>query len=198
VTPAPPGHIETCSGQWVDPFDVDPATVCVEDIAFALSNECRFGGHLRSCVADHSLAVDAAVRSRGASPLTCLHALLHDAHEYVLRDLPNPIKHLPAFDAYRKACDRAQKRIVAGLGVDVLPGPSGNLIHRCDQAVMIIEAEHGLPSKGRGWPCADEKMIEFCIEVRPYVEARMLLPWIPVEAEREWLDEYWILRGVVG
>ena len=70
------------------------------------------------------------------------------------------------------------------------------MIHRCDQAVMILEAERGLPSRGRGWPCTDDDMLEICAKIKPRVAARMLTPWRPVETEHEWLDEYWRMKEV--
>jgi hypothetical protein len=47
---APPGpgpYLQTVSGRWVNPFDPDPAQFDPGDIARALANQCRFGGHSR-------------------------------------------------------------------------------------------------------------------------------------------------------
>jgi hypothetical protein len=45
--PAPGPYLQTVSGRWVNPFDPDPAQLDAGDIARALANQCRFGGHSR-------------------------------------------------------------------------------------------------------------------------------------------------------
>jgi hypothetical protein len=195
MTPAPQWHIETRSGKYVNPFDVDPYVVCVEDVAFALSNECRFGGHHRWCVADHSRAVERAVASRGASVLTRMHAILHDAHEYVLKDLPNPMKHRPDMIPYRDACDRAQIAILHALNVPQNLPNGHDLVKRCDTAVMILVAERGLESRGRGWTCSDEATLEFANELRGALGPMMWMPWDPVHAEAAFLESYYDLKA---
>jgi hypothetical protein len=49
--------IRTISGLYVNVFEPDPKTLIIEDIAHALSNQPRFGGHLPKfySVAQHSL-----------------------------------------------------------------------------------------------------------------------------------------------
>jgi len=194
MTPAPKWHVETRSGKYVNPFDIDPCTVCIEDIAFALSNECRFGGHVRWCVADHSLVVERAVAARGASVLTRMHALLHDAHEYVLKDFPNPVKYRPDMLPYRSACDYAQVAILRALNVPN-DTPNGNdLVKNCDTAVMILEAECGLRSRGRGWDCSDEAMLDFVDKIRG---ALVSMVWVPVMAEVTFLESYYDLKATM-
>src|SRR5690606_26745918 len=81
--------IRTFTGQYINVFDPKPDLIRIEDIAHALSQMPRFGGHLPVfySVAQHSLACAHKVSSRNA-----LAALLHDASEAYLMDIPKPIK----------------------------------------------------------------------------------------------------------
>ena len=82
-------HIRTFSGRLVNPLDLQPEDIIIEDIAHALSHQCRFTGHTRDfySVAEHTL--------RGCNMLAVEHRkqfLLHDAAEAYLLDLPAPLK----------------------------------------------------------------------------------------------------------
>jgi 5'-deoxynucleotidase YfbR-like HD superfamily hydrolase len=85
------GHIRTFSGEYINIIDPDPASIHIEDIAHALAQAPRFGGHLKHfySVAQHSLRV-----CRDAPMDYKLEALLHDAAEAYLTDMPAPIKAL--------------------------------------------------------------------------------------------------------
>ena len=82
------------------PFDPDPATIHIEDIARALSHICRYGGHVRRfySVAEHCVHV----ASVAPEPLK-LDALLHDGAEAYLGDIPRPIKKHPDMEGWRAA-----------------------------------------------------------------------------------------------
>lgn len=83
--------IRTFTGKVFDITVLDPDSICIEDIAHALSNTARFGGHLAKLysVAQHSVHVaeHASVENRMA-------ALLHDAAEAYIGDMPSPFKKL--------------------------------------------------------------------------------------------------------
>ena len=81
--------IQCCpSGQPFWPLDPRPEEVRIEDIAHALSNQCRFSGHTLTfySVAQHSCLVS------DHCPCFPLWGLLHDAAEAYLVDLPRPVK----------------------------------------------------------------------------------------------------------
>jgi uncharacterized protein len=83
------GFITTVSGRRFWPLDPRAADVDLGDIATALSNLCRWGGHLdrHYSVAQHSvlvaLSLPHSLRPQG---------LLHDAAEAYCVDVPAPIK----------------------------------------------------------------------------------------------------------
>ncbi|HET6558087.1 MAG TPA: hypothetical protein VFG54_12280 [Prolixibacteraceae bacterium] len=84
-----PDSIRTYSGIYMNVFEPTLDMICIEDIAHSLANQCRFAGHLPVfySVAQHS--VKASVRANKAHKL---QALLHDASEAYLLDIPSPIK----------------------------------------------------------------------------------------------------------
>lgn len=84
-----PNCIRTYTGKYFDVFNPDPDKICIEDIAHALANIPRFGGHLPRffSVAEHSLdCMEAALLT------SKLETLMHDSPEYALFDMPSPTK----------------------------------------------------------------------------------------------------------
>lgn len=100
--------IRTHTGKLVDPFDLDPSLICIEDVAFALASISRFGGHTRLTVAQHSCMVCDQLRSCADTAAFAFDGLMHDASESMgLLDLPAPVKYRPEMQAYRIAEHRA-------------------------------------------------------------------------------------------
>lgn len=81
--------IQTYTGLEFDVTRPDPALIRIEDIAHALSCMPRFAGHTRwfYSVAQHSVHVSQLV-----PPHLAKAALLHDAAEAYILDMPTPIK----------------------------------------------------------------------------------------------------------
>ena len=81
--------IQMFSGRMFWPMDPRPENIFIEDIAHALSLQCRFAGHTRVhySVGEHSYRL-----ARFCSRENMLWGLLHDAAETYLVDLPKPIK----------------------------------------------------------------------------------------------------------
>lgn len=148
--------IETYTGKKFYFLDPTPDMVDIEDIAHSLSHQCRFAGHVSKfySVAEHSINVCNLVQraSRVAQRDTklCLGALLHDASEAYLIDIPSPIKqHLPG---YKDIELRVMRVIAEKYGFDWPPaGVRGHLIHEADQTQLKTEAKWLLPSKGDDW-----------------------------------------------
>lgn len=84
-----PGCIRTFTGKYINPCKPDQELICIEDIAHALSMQPRFGGHLPVfySVAQHCVEV-----MRSVSSDIRMGALLHDASEAYLIDVPRPVK----------------------------------------------------------------------------------------------------------
>jgi len=105
--------IRTFTGLYIDVFNPTPDMICIEDIAHGLNNVCRFAGQIREfySVAQHSVNVCSMV------PLELkLQALLHDASEAYLGDMPSPIKR--NFPEYKKVEHNLMKVIAEKFGFD--------------------------------------------------------------------------------
>jgi len=85
-----PNCIRTFTGKYVNVFEPTLEMICIEDIAHALSMQCRFGGHLPYfySVAQHSINCSFLVDT----PCLKLEVLMHDASEAYLLGIPSPIK----------------------------------------------------------------------------------------------------------
>lgn len=86
--------ITTYSGKQINVADPSAESICIGDIAHALSYLCRGGGHTSFFfpVARHCVYCALEARARGFSDEVVLACLLHDATEAYMIDLPKPIK----------------------------------------------------------------------------------------------------------
>jgi uncharacterized protein len=172
------GAIQTVSGRWVDPLAPDPAAIDIDDIAQALSNQCRFGGHSRSfySVAQHSTIVSDVCEERGASASEALAALLHDAGEAYLVDLPHPIKHRSDLGPpYREA----EKLLEEAIRVHFELGDPPAETKSVDRSLLATERAT-FASTVDPWPEL-EGHEPLAIEIEP---------WNPERAKREFLERF--------
>lgn len=132
------GEIRTFTGKLVYPMDLKVGDICIEDIAHGLSRVCRFAGQCAGfmSVAEHSVAVARIVMT--TDPQHALEALLHDASEAYLGDMPRPIKHMPEMQPYRDAEARAEAAIAQKFGL-VYPIPQ--TVKDADRQRLFIEFE---------------------------------------------------------
>ncbi len=129
--------------------------VSLRDIAWALSNQCRFNGHTRAfySVAQHSVlvcdcVVDCLVEDEERA-LVKLLALLHDAAEAYVGDLTRPMKELvPGFAEIEQ---RVNAIVEAYFLRSIDPSHSGwtakhrALVKLADRRVLAAEVQHVLP-----------------------------------------------------
>ncbi len=136
--PSPGPYLQTVSGRWVNPFDPNPEQIELADIARALANQCRFGGHCRAfySVAQHCVIVSELMEGEGASADEALAALMHDAAEAYLGDLPHPIKHRSQLGQVFKDAEEPLERVIRGRFA-ITNSPSE--IKRIDRALLATE-----------------------------------------------------------
>lgn len=123
--------IRTFTGKVFDITILDPETICIEDIAHALAHTARFGGHLDKLysVAQHSCHVAAHVSKENK-----LAALLHDASEAYIGDMPSPFKKL--MPDYQKIEDRIMSAIALKFGFEY---PLPKEVKAVDRDFLLIE-----------------------------------------------------------
>jgi hypothetical protein len=108
--------IRTATGRKFDPLNPKSEDICIEDIAAALGKQCRFSGHTKQfySVAQHSVLASEQVQN---NPELALSALLHDASEAYLVDIPSPLKKTPEFATYRELESRVMAVIWERFGL---------------------------------------------------------------------------------
>lgn len=129
----PRAEIITFTGELIDVFNLDPNKVHIEDIAHALANQCRWGGHTRKfySVAEHSLKCKDYVL-----PNLEFSALMHDSAESYLYDLCSPIKRWMPF--YRFLEHRILKVLSKKFGFQY---PFPIQVKLVDKQVLALEYE---------------------------------------------------------
>jgi len=125
--------IRTFTGKYFDPFNPDPEMICIEDIAHALSHQCRFGGHLPEfySVAEHCYHVSNAVPAEHR-----LAGLLHDASEAYLLDIPRPLK--SRLTNYKEVEDKLMRVIAQKFGFEY---PLHESVKKADETLLVWEWE---------------------------------------------------------
>ena len=145
--------IQTYTGRQFFPLDPRADDIDIVDIAHALSRVCRFNGHCVRpySVAEHSLHVALHVTwdaGAEADRTTVLAALLHDASEAYLCDVPRPIKTMPEMAPYRAMESNVEAIIAAKYG---LPHPLPAVVKRHDQRALSTEYRDLVPYKRHPW-----------------------------------------------
>lgn len=147
TAPAPPDRagswMQTFTGKAFWPLDPRAEEIDPVDIAHALGNLCRYGGHVRRF---YSVAEHCVLMSRAVAPEHALAALLHDATEAYVIDLPRPLKaHLPD---YRLIEGGVWLRIAERFGVDpVLPAE----VHEADNRILVNERDALMATPPYDW-----------------------------------------------
>lgn len=171
------GWMETYSGQQFYFGNPTPESIVIQDISHALSNLCRYGGHSRLfySVAEHScLLSDWAWSQDAGNAQLAFDALMHDATEGYLVDMPRPIKHkLPG---YRAIEDNLARHIAAKFGLTV---PMPRIIHEADSRILHDERRQVMSDSGNDW--GTDSLTPLGVTIRF---------WDPIQAEREFVSRF--------
>jgi hypothetical protein len=136
-------YIETASGK---NFYIARPEFDIDDIAEALSKQCRFTGHTSSfySVAEHCvLVMDLMAELNQGDPF---EGLMHDASEAYLSDIAAPWKVL--LPDYKKLELSIEKPLRATYGLPETITPECKF---ADWLALFIEADRLIPSRARDW-----------------------------------------------
>lgn len=171
--------IQTYTGLQFWPIDPKPEDVCIEDIAHALSNLCRYNGHTEKfySVAEHSIYVSYYVGQQFA-----LVGLLHDAAEAYLSDVPRPIK--PYLKGYKEIEHTVSCVIFERMGIiDKYKFCCGH-IKAVDNAILADEAYQVMGKAPAAWYLAEPPL---GIEIQC---------WAPEKAKKLFLKRYYDIKDL--
>lgn len=162
---------------WFNADSPDPATIDIRDIAHSLALLNRFAGHTPEpySVAQHSVLV-AEMAPEGLK----LQALLHDAHEAYVVDMPSPWK--PLLPDYRAMESRVATAVRAKFGQTAALDPVVDYTDRC---MLVTEA------RAFGFTWWDDYPA-----YKPYLEiGAAVTPWNWRDAERIFMKRFHYLMG---
>ena len=174
--------IQTFTGRQFWPLEPRTEDVAIVDIAHALSNICRYTGHVREfySVADHSIRVSEIV-----PPEDALWALLHDAAEAYICDVARPVKRYPGFgELYRQIESRLMLCICDTFG---LPAEEPASVKRADNILLHTERRDLMARAPQPWRDAHEPLPD------------VIVPRSPKLAETDFLQRFALLYyGDIG
>lgn len=152
----------TFTGKRFHPLDPRPEDICLDDIAHALSNICRFNGHTKYfySIAAHCINVYRYLFQRGLGQRICILGILHDASEAYICDIPRPFK--PYLAGYRKIEENIMQAIYEHFGIEPPTFAEAQDIKEADDYVLSLEAKH-LMSNTEGWNLVDSDPREHLI-----------------------------------
>jgi hypothetical protein len=169
--------IETYTGRAFWPLAPTMDALSVIDIAHALSNQCRYSGHVQFfySVAQHCCLLATWMGKHGGSALDCLQILMHDAPEAYLVDIPRPVKqYMPQYRVWDHAINDVIREWLGWKDLPMLP-----IQDELDSRIIVDERAQLMDKARRNdW---GHRLEPLGIEITP---------WSPHEAEKQFLMQY--------
>lgn len=134
----------THRGMHLDLIDPQPDMIDPFDIVKGLSRESRFSGQTSKF---YSVAQHSVLASKIVSPDLALEALMHDASEAYIKDIPRPLKQL--LPDYRSIEQRLMSVIRVRFG---LPSEQSQKVTEADIIMLATERRDLMPNDVTDWP----------------------------------------------
>lgn len=163
----------------------------IEDMAHALSYQCRYAGHVKFpySVAQHSLIASYALEAVGGDPL---EGLCHDMHEAYITDLPTPVKRVlgPAWYEFE---DQFQAQIYRALDLP-FSVPMSVDCKKVDYGMLAWESGGFVVDRLHDWNLPSH-ILDMTAEIQQIAAEKMLDKHIdPVMVNHLFLERYRELR----
>jgi uncharacterized protein len=176
MLPTSENWIQTFSAHRFRPLgEFDSGEIDIRDIAHSLSMQCRFNGHCEKfySVAEHCVLASEYVEDTEFA----LEALMHDATEAYLCDIPTPIK--AVLPGYKEAEQRLEARIAKRFNLD---HPHAEAVRKIDLQMLADEVAANMKNIPADWmPMPDPIGVKFHY-------------WTPEQAEFEFLEAFRFLH----
>ena len=156
--------MQTFTGRKFYPLSPQADEIDPVDIAHALSLLCRYGGHVDRF---YSVAEHCVLMSHAVSPDHALWALLHDATEAYVVDVPRPLKRsLPEYQAVE---EKVMVAIAEKFGLSM---PMPTEVKDADNRILLTERNILMASTRERW--AQEDLVPLLVTING---------WLPSQAE---------------
>ena len=181
--------VETISGARVNLEHPDPETIHLEDLARHLSRLCRYAGGVEPfySVAEHSVRTAALCAGRWQLP-----ALLHDAAEAYIGDIPGPVRRLPGLWGFDAVEERLQFAIALRFGVYPALLMRSPVVQIADRRMLALEAVALKNASLDAWGIP----ADFAPTFADVHELRASAGWTPPEAEARFLSAFAVFSGI--
>lgn len=163
--------MQTVSGKMFYPTNPTHESIDIEDIAYALSHICRYGGHCLQfySVAQHCVHVADVANVDGYG----LAGLLHDAAEAYIGDMVRPLKY--QIPQYRDIEFVIETVLAEKFGVEY---PWPDAVKRADNKVLADEMAVLMSSPPAPWTLPEKGT------------GMIITPWDSNRAREEFLESY--------
>lgn len=169
--------MQTYSGRQFWPMDPRAEEIDIRDIAHALSNQCRYAGH---CISFYSVAEHCVHMARYVSAPNKLWALLHDASEAYLVDIPRPVK--PYLSGYMGAEKYLMAAVAERFGLtQIMPAE----VKETDNRILLDERRQNMVPTDDSWGFDHLEPLGIKLQF-----------WEPTRARREFLDTFKTLTHI--
>ena len=171
------------------PLAFQPDMVRIKDMAHGLAGRMRYGCQTWVSVAQHSVVVLAVVeRLIQLTQMEARFVFFHDGSEYVLPDMPAPIKSDERMAWFCEIEDQVQGCIYEAVGVDValVRDEVKEMLKTVDRLVCNVEKKH-FKEVHPHWQ--DAKAAPRTEQIaKPVMFQGYLGEWSPQKAEKKFLE----------
>lgn len=133
--------ITTYTGRHLNPLDLQPEDIVIEDVAHQLACQTRWCGATKEPIftAQHCVFVARYVRDQ--TPMVQLQALLHEVPEAYLGDVSKWVKESSTMKAYRAAENKAWQATCQKFKMQLELYPA---VEEADRVMAAVEAYHSM------------------------------------------------------